>query len=219
MSDNTTQQGANAEQSQGDPGAAPSGIAQPERRDGDKRLVLVGTHLLVAMLVLSMWAAADTWQAVTGFALAGLLSVLTAFLAGFVLGTLVHEWGHFLGARLAGASYTIPGKPGLFLFNFDFARNSPAQFLAMSYGGQLGGALAVVLLWLTVPTDNAGRALLVAAAGGAAVFAAAIEWPVIRAVRAGGEPATELRRIDRALLQGSAWKGLAATVVLWLLLA
>ena len=82
MSDNTTQQGANAEQSQGDPGAAPSGIAEPERRDGDKRLVLVGTHLLVAMLVLSMWAAADTWQAVTGFALAGLLSVLTAFLAG-----------------------------------------------------------------------------------------------------------------------------------------
>ena len=218
MSDNTTQQGANAEQSQGDPGAAPSGIAQPERRDGDKRLVLVGTHLLVAMLVLSMWAAADTWQAVTGFALAGLLSVLTAFLAGFVLGTLVHEWGHFLGARRAGAGYTIPGKPGLFVFNFDFARNSASQFLTMSYGGQLGGALAVLLLWLAVPTDTAGRAMLVAAAGGGAVFAAAIEWPVIRAVRAGGEPATALGGIDRAVLQGSALKGLVATLVLWLLL-
>jgi len=218
MSDNTTQQGANAEQSQGDPGAAPSGIAQPERRDGDKRLVLVGTHLLVAMLVLSMWAAADTWQAVTGFALAGLLSVLTAFLAGFVLGTLVHEWGHFLGARRAGAGYTIPGKPGLFVFNFDFARNSASQFLTMSYGGQLGGALAVLLLWLAVPTDTAGRAMLVAAAGGGAVFAAAIEWPVIRAVRAGGEPATALGGIDRAVLQGSALKGLAGTALFWLIL-
>jgi len=218
MSDNATQQGANAEQSQGDPGAAPSGPAQPERRDGDKRLVLVGTHLLVAMLVLSMWAAADAWQAVTGFALASLLSVLTAFLAGFVLGTLVHEWGHFLGARRTGAGYTIPGKPGLFVFNFDFARNSASQFLTMSYGGQLGGALAVLLLWLAVPTDTAGRAMLVAAAGGGAVFAAAIEWPVIRAVRAGGEPATALGRIDRAVLQGSALKGLVATLALWLLL-
>jgi hypothetical protein len=218
MSENATDPGAGAGQPQEEPGAAPSRAPEPERRDGDKRLVLIGTHLLVGMLVLSMWAAADTWQAVTGLALAGLLSVLTAFLAGFVLGTLVHEWGHFLGARFAGASYTIPGKPGLFLFNFDFARNSASQFLTMSYGGQLGGALAVLLLWLAVPTDTAGRAMLVAAAGGAAVFAAAIEWPVIRAVRAGGEPGAALGKIDRSVLQGSALKGLLATALFWLLL-
>ena len=218
MSENATDPGADAGQPQEERGAAPSRAPQPERRDGDKRLVLIGTHLLVGMLVLSMWAAADTWQAVTGLALAGLLSVLTAFLAGFVLGTLVHEWGHFLGARRAGAGYTIPGKPGLFVFNFDFARNSASQFLTMSYGGQVGGALAVLLLWLAVPTDTAGRAMLVAAAGGGAVFAAAIEWPVIRAVRAGGEPATELGRIDRAVLQGSALKGFVATVLFWFVL-
>ncbi len=215
---NEMEEGADAGQSQQEPGAAPSGAPQPERRDADKRLVLIVSHLLVAMLVLSMWAAADTWQAVTGFALASLLSVLTAFLAGFVLGTLVHEWGHFLGARRAGASYTIPGKPGLFVFNFDFARNSASQFLTMSYGGQLGGALAVLLLWLAVPTDTAGRAMLVAAAGGGAVFAAAIEWPVIRAVRAGGEPAAQLGKIDRAVLSSSALKGLAGTALLWLIL-
>ncbi len=216
---NEMEEGADAGQSQQEASAAPSGAPQPERRDADKRLVLVATHLLVAMLVLSMWAAADTWQAVTGFALACVLSVLTAFLAGFVLGTLVHEWGHFFGARSAGASYTIPAKPGLFVFNFDFARNSASQFLTMSYGGQLGGALAVLLLWLAVPTDTAGRAMLVAAAGGGAVFAAAIEWPVIRAVRAGGEPAAQLGTIDRAVLKSSALKGLAGTALLWLLLA
>ena len=104
------------------------------------------------------------------------------------------------------------------MFNFDFARNSASQFLTMSYGGQLGGALAVLLLWLAVPTDTAGRAMLVAGAVGGAVFAAAIEWPVIRAVRAGGDPATELGRIDRAVLQGSALKGLVATVLFWLVL-
>lgn len=212
------EEGAGAGQAQQEPGAAPSSAPRPEWRDSDKRLVIVGSHLLVAMLVLSMWAAADTWQAVTGFALASLLSVLTAFLAGFVLGTLVHEWGHFLGARRAGAGYTIPGKPGLFVFNFDFARNSPSQFLTMSYGGQFGGALAVLLLWLAVPVDSAGRAMLVAGAVGGAVFAAAIEWPVIRAVRAGGNPATELGRIDRAVLQGSALKGFVATVLFWFVL-
>ena len=212
------QEGVDAGQSQQEAGSARSSIPRPELRDSDRRLVIVGSHLLVAMLVLSMWAAADAWQAVTGLALAGLLSVLTAFLAGFVLGTLVHEWGHFLGARRAGAGYTIPGKPGLFVFNFDFARNSPSQFLTMSYGGQLGGALAVLVLWLAVPTDTAGRAMLVAGAVGGAVFAAAIEWPVIRAVRAGGDPATELGRIDRAVLQGSALKGLLATALIWLLL-
>ena len=108
---------ADAGQSQQEPGAAPSSAPQPERRDSDKRLVLIVSHLLVAMLVLSMWAAADTWQAVTGLALASLLSVLTAFLAGFVLGTLVHEWGHFLGARRAGASYTIPGDTSITSFS------------------------------------------------------------------------------------------------------
>jgi len=218
MSDDDMEQGANAGPSGERPDAAPSAEPQPAPRDSDNRLVLVGAHLLVAMLVLSLWAAADAWQAVTGLGLSGLLSVLTAFLAGFVLGTLVHEWGHFVGARVAGASYTIPGKPGLFLFNFDFSRNSASQFLTMSYGGQLGGALAVLLLWLAVPTDTAGRTMLVAAAGGAAVFAAAIEWPVIRAVRAGGEPGAALGKIDRSVLQGSALKGLLATALFWLLL-
>lgn len=212
------EEGVDAGWSQQEAGSARSSIPRPELRDSDRRLVIVGSHLLVAMLVLSMWAAADSWQAVTGLALASLLSVLTAFLAGFVLGTLVHEWGHFLGARRAGASYTIPGKPGLFVFNFDFARNSASQFLTMSYGGQLGGALAVLLLWLAVPTDTAGRAMLVAAAGGGAVFAAAIEWPVIRAVRAGGEPAAQLAKIDRAVLSSSALKALVGIALLWLIL-
>jgi hypothetical protein len=84
--------------------------------------------------------------------------------------------------------------------------------------GQLGGALAVLLLWLAVPTDTAGRAMLVAAAGGGAVFAAAIEWPVIRAVRAGGEPAAQLGKIDRAVLSSSALKGLVGTALFWLIL-
>lgn len=208
-----------AHQGQG-PGNAeqPATAAALQPSDLDKRLLLVVVHLLVAMAVTSMWGAADAWQEVSGLALAGLLSVATAFLAGFVLGTLVHEWGHLAGARVAGARYTIPAKPGLFVFDFDFAQNSPRQFLTMSWGGQVGGALAVLLLWLAVPLDTAGRAMLVSAAAGAAVFAAGIEWPVMGRVRAGGSPHEELAKIDRDVLYGSALKGLGATALLWLVL-
>lgn len=208
-----------AHQAQG-PGNAeqPAAAAALQPSDLDKRLLLVVVHLLVAMVVTSMWGAADAWQEVSGLAIAGVLSVATAFLAGFVLGTLVHEWGHLAGARVAGARYTIPGKPGLFVFNFDFAQNSPQQFLTMSWGGQIGGVLAVVLLWLAVPLDTAGRAMLVSAAAGAAVFAAGIEWPVMRRVGTGGSPHEELARIDRDVLYGSALKGLGATALFWFVL-
>ena len=69
MNGDEPEQDADAGQSQQQADAGPSSAPQPERRDSDKRLVIVGSHLLVAMLVLSMWAAADTWQAVTGFAM------------------------------------------------------------------------------------------------------------------------------------------------------
>jgi hypothetical protein len=207
-------------------GPASGESTEPPRREGgapltdfEKRLVLVLAHLLVAMAVLSMWAAADAWQRVTGLALASVLAVATALPAGVVLATLLHEWGHLAGARLAGARYGIPGKPGLFVFDFDFERNTAQQFLTMSYGGQIGGALAVLLLCFALPLDSAGRAMLVSAAAGAAVFAAAIEWPVIGRTRAGANPREELGRIDRATLYGGASKGLAATFVFWLVLA
>jgi len=200
-------------------GAQESAAPVPPPRDLDLRLMLLGVHALAAMVVLSMWGAADAWQRVSGLFMAGAVSVANAFLAGFVLSTLVHEWGHLAGARLAGARYTIPARPGWFVFNFDFAKNTPGQFLAMSWGGQAGGVLAVLLLWYAVPLDTAGRAMLVSAAIGAAVFAAGIEWPVMRRVRAGGRPQEELAKIDRAVLTGSALKGLAVTLLLWLVLA
>ncbi len=187
-------------------------------RDGDRRLMLVGTHVLVALTVAALWAAADAWQQVTGLRAAAALSVLVALPAGAVLATLTHEWGHFAAARVAGARYTIPARPGLFVFDFDFTQNTPQQFLWMSCGGQLGGVFGLVLLWLAIPLDSAGRCMLVAGAAGAVVLAAAIEWPVIRRVRAGGDPRSELYRTDRATLLSAFWKGLAATALVWLLL-
>jgi hypothetical protein len=187
--------------------------------DLDRRIKLVAAHVLAGVTLLSLWAATDAWQAVTGLRAAALLSVLAAIPAGVVFGTLVHEWGHFAGARLGGARYTIPDRLGLFVFNYDFGANSVSQFFTMSWGGQIGGALAVVLLWWALPLDTAGRAMIVAAAIGAFFFAGTIEWPVLSRTRVSGNPLAELSKIDRDVLYRSASVGAVAGLLAWALIA
>ncbi len=80
----------------------------------------------------------------------------------------------------------------------------------MSHAGQAGSWLAVLLLYLAVPMDTAGRVMLVCAAIGSAVFAGLIEWPVLRRTRLSGNPLLELARIDRAGLYRSAANRLRA---------
>lgn len=202
-----------------DEGLGAAAAARMQESDVDRRAKLIGGHLLIGVALLCLWAAADTWQAVTQFRAAALLSVLAAIPAGFVFGTLLHEWCHFAGARLSGARYTVPSRFGLFVFDYDFRSNGLSQFFAMSYGGQAGSALAVLLLAVAVPTDTAGRAMLVAACVGAGVFGAMIEWPVLARTRRSGDPVAELAKIDKATLYRSAGGSSVATLAAWLLLA
>jgi hypothetical protein len=210
--------GTGAEQG-GVSGEVPLGAVDMTPTDLDRRIKIVAAHLIVAMAVLALWAAADAWQAVTGLAIASVLSVGTALVAGVVLSTMIHEWGHLAGARAAKARYTIPDTLGLFVFNYDFRSNSVPQFLTMSYGGQLGGAAAIVLIWLCIPFDTAGRAMLFSASVGAFVFAAMIEWPVLARTRVSGNPAQELGRIDKQLLYRSGSTALVVIALLWLVVA
>ncbi|MBK6286192.1 MAG: hypothetical protein IPJ33_12145 [Gammaproteobacteria bacterium] len=209
----------NSEQQTADagPDAAASSTISVAATEFDRQLKLGFAHLLLAVALLSLWAAADVSQAVTGLALSSLLSTGMAIVAAVVFTTLVHEWCHFLGAKFSGAAYTVPATLGLFVFNFDFARNSLAQFYSMSHAGQAGSWLAVLLLYLAVPMDTAGRVMLVCAAIGSAVFAGLIEWPVLRRTRRSGNPLLELARIDRAGLYRSARIASALTLLLWLL--
>ncbi len=201
-----------------DEGLAAAAAERMAETDVDRRAKLVGGHLLIGVTVLCLWAAADTWQAVTQLPVASLLSVLAAIPAGFVFGTLVHEWCHFAGARLSGARYSVPGRFGLFVFEYDFRNNGLSQFFAMSYGGQVGSALAVLLLAISLPTDTAGRAMLLAACVGAGVFGAMIEWPVLARTRRSGDPVGELAKIDKGTLYRSAGGSAVATLASWLLL-
>jgi hypothetical protein len=184
--------------------------------DLDRRLMLVFGQLLIGAAVLALWAAADAWQAVTGLFAAALLSVVLAVPAGLVFSTLVHEWFHFLGARLGGARYAVPARFGLFVFDFDYRASSVQSFRLMSYGGQAGSVVAVLLVWFALPMDTAGRVMLFCAAIGSGAFGALIEWPVLGRVAAGMDPLASLGRIDKALLYRSAGTASAITLALWL---
>ena len=169
------------------------------RSPGIRLAKLMGVHFLAALLVLSLFAAAVSWSMVSGLGLASALSVATGALAGITLSTLVHEWFHYAGARYAGASFTVPKKLGLFLYDWHFEKNDQHQFLVMSVAGSVGGFLSLLFLWYAVPADNWGGAALRAGVMASIVFAALVEWPVVRRVREGADPMTELANIPGRL--------------------
>ncbi len=178
--------------------------------------MLLGRDLGIAVALLSLFAAADAWRVVTGTAFAGGLSVIDGLLAGFLVASLGHEWGHFAGARWSGATTTPkPLTAFLQVFDFDYARNTSSQFQAMSIAGNVAHFLVVIFFLLALPLETPGRIALVAGAIGQAVFASSIEFPVISKARAGMAPAEALATIPRDFLRRNGSAGaLAALVVL-----
>ena len=176
-------------------------------------------HFSIALLSFTLWTATDAWYQVTGLGIASFLSVVVGVLAGAAITTVIHEWAHLLGARLAGASYGIPGKFGLFVYEYDFEKNSLGQFNAMSFAGQAGSWASVLLLWWALPMDSPGRVMLVGGAVTSAVFAGFVELPVLKRVQASGEPLAELSKIDTRVLTQSALGGFSAGLLVWVFAA
>lgn len=199
---------------------APAAAAAAERGKDLARLRRIGAlHFVMAMGALTLWGASDAWAAASGWALARAAALANAVIAAAVLANLVHEWGHYAGARLAGAEAPVFEKPVryFFLFNFLFDRNDRRQFLWMSWGGILAPWALVGLAPLCVPIDNASRALLLAALVARAVQIAVFEVPVALNTARGAEPRAELGRQLKAggLVRGR-WIGLAAGALVWL---
>ena len=121
---------------------------------------------------------------------------------------MLHEWGHYAGARWSGASTELLRRKGLRLarFTFDFSTSTPAQFTWMSLGGNLAHWGLVVLLFFALPMATPGQVALLAAAFGFAISASVFELPVIGAVRAGQAPQGALQaRAERAPFKPLGW--------------
>jgi hypothetical protein len=203
-----------------DPAAAQTPAEPAFDRDKDRanlRRVAV-LHLVMVMAALTLWGAADAWAVASGWSLAWAVALANAVIAGFVISSTLHEWGHFAGARLAGSVSPVLDKPVryFFMFNFSFEKNDTRQFLWMSWGGILVPWALVLLTPLLVPIDNASRALLLATFVTRAVQISMFEVPVVLRTRNGGEPRAELgRQLEVGFLRGR-YVGLAVGALVWL---
>jgi hypothetical protein len=132
---------------------------------------------------------------------------------------LLHEWGHFAGARLAGGHAPLKPVGGFFpIFDFDYANNDARAFDWMSIGGNLGDISVVLLFFFALPMSSPGAAALVAGAFGFAVFATAIEFPVIQKARSGMTGIEALSTIPKDFLRRYSRWGMAAAAVAFVLL-
>ncbi len=172
-------------------------------------------HFGTAALIFLLWRAADVWYTGSRHALASGLSVTLAALVGIIWATVIHEWLHLVGARLAGAQVTAAKRYTLLVYDYDFASNSLGQFNVMSVAGQLGSWIAVLLLAWLVPADNPGRAMLAAGAIGSAIFAAGVELPPLLRAQRSGDPFAELSKITPKVLGASAAAAIAVAYIAW----
>ena len=192
-------------------------------RDLDRaRMQQIGSfHFALVFGALTLWGAAETWAQVTGWALAHVAAVANALVAGFVVTSTVHEWGHFAGARLSGAVSPVLEEPRRHFFMFDFAmeQNDTHQFSWMSWGGILAPWMPVVLVAALVPLGITSAAVLLATLVARAVAIAAFEVPVVLRTGCSGNPGAELgTQVSGGGLPRSRRVGVAAGVACFALL-
>ncbi len=98
--------------------------------------------LVIVGLALGLWWLAGPYTVGTG-PVTDMLGVVVGLLAG-VAATVLHEWGHLLGALASGSTVRLSSRLGsAFSFSFDSHLNSLRQFVAMSVPGLVVTALLV----------------------------------------------------------------------------
>ena len=164
---------------------------------------LLARDTAIALAALSLWAAADTWYLVSGLGFALAISVLDAIFVGYILGALFHEWGHYTGAKLSGASAprVKPKGTSLFRFNFDMAANTQRQFHWMSFGGWVFHWGLLAILVLAMPFDSIGGIALVSSVFGFILYATFIETGILRKTLGGSDPAETLGQLSAKTFQ------------------
>lgn len=122
----------------------------------------------------------------------GALAVVVACAAGVLVtvsGFYLHEWGHFLAARAAGASPVPAASPiAIFLFELSEDACTRRQWLAMSLGGYAASivGLAVILAVVDASALSGRVALGLTSLGVLATFV--LEIPITYRVWRKPEP-------------------------------
>ena len=182
--------------------------------DGAPLALVAARDVGIAVALLSIFGGADAWRIATGTMIAGTVSTLAGLVAGFGVGSLVHEWGHFIGARISGAQSPLRPISSLgFIFDFDLQGSTRHQFDTMSIGGNVGHFAVVLVFLLALPLATPGQIAVLAGSIGFAVFASSVEFPVIAKSRSGMAPGEALSTIPKDFLKRYGGAGLAAALL------
>ena len=165
-----------------------------------KRLVNVGQkHAAFVLGSLTLWGVSDYWAAESELILALGLALINSVVAGTIIASILHEWGHFLGARLSGSNSPLLEKTfSFFFFNFKDEGNTKSQFLQMSLGGPLANWSLVIGVFLLLPLETWSQILLIATMLSIAVSVSIFEVPIMLRLR-DGEPSVIIqKRLEEA---------------------
>ncbi|MFT7222429.1 MAG: hypothetical protein ACI8Z1_004055 [Candidatus Azotimanducaceae bacterium] len=170
-------------------------------------------------VVLLLWLAGGLQQLFSVWWTALPIAVI-CFIACYALCYIVHEWGHYLGARFSGIKMPLAPYRGFILGQFQIDDYTVKQYLWLSWGGDLGHVIVTVgalILYLVQPGWVSGAFLV----GGIAfsVQALAVDQPIIWKVTNGAdivETAT-IGTAPQLILKRTwqTWLPLASLIVLW----
>ena len=165
-----------------------------------KRLVNVGQkHAAFVLGSLTLWGVSDYWAAESELILALGLALINSVVAGTIIASILHEWGHFLGARLSGSNSPLLEKTfSFFFFNFKDEGNTKSQFLQMSLGGPLANWSLVIGVFFLLPLETWSQILLIATMLSIAVSVSIFEVPIMLRLK-DGEPSVIIqKRLEEA---------------------
>jgi len=165
-----------------------------------KRLAKVGKeHAAFVLGSLTLWGASDFWAAESELILALTLALINSIVAGTIVASILHEWGHFLGAKLSGSNAPLLEKTfSFFFFNFKDEGNTKGQFLKMSLGGPIANWSLVVAFFFLLPLETWSQVLFLATLLSIAVSVSVFEVPVMLRIREGEPSVIIQKRLEEA---------------------
>ena len=165
-----------------------------------KRLAKVGKeHAAFVLGSLTLWGASDFWAAESELILALTLALINSIVAGTIVASILHEWGHFLGAKLSGSNAPLLEKTfSFFFFNFKDEGNTKGQFLKMSLGGPIANWSLVVAFFFLLPLETWSQVLFLATLLSIAVSVSIFEVPVLLRIREGEPSVIIQKRLEEA---------------------
>jgi len=146
---------------------------------------------------------------------------LLGFVAAYAACYMVHEWGHYLGARAAGAHLPLGPYRGVLLGLFDTRAHTRRQFQMMSLGGISGYVLTALCCLGAFTALGGGAAAGGLLAGGAAfvVQSLSVDLPIVWRVQRGADvtPTAAQGATARIILRRTAvsWLLLLLVALIW----